>query len=76
MATFTRGASNRIEVLSDRSKAKIRDPCAAGGVNKDIWLETCEYNGERGFGTTTYSLKITMNYVAGVEVIKALSDIR
>ena len=76
MTTFIRSASNRIEVLSDRSKTKIRDPCATGGINKDIWLETCQYNCGTGHGKTTYSLEITMNYVAGVEVIKALSDVR
>ena len=31
---------------------------------------------ERGLGTTTYSFEIAMNYVTGVEVMKALSDAR
>ena len=41
MTMITGGASNRIEVLSDCSKTKIRDPCVASGIHKDIRLDTC-----------------------------------
>ena len=76
MTVITRAASNRIEVLSDRSKTKIRDSCAAGGIHKDVWLDTCQYGGKIEFVKTAYTLKVTVNYVAGVEEVKALSDIR
>ena len=36
---FTRGAPNRIQVLGDPSEAKIRDPCTAGIIHENIWLE-------------------------------------
>ena len=68
-------ASHGFEVSSDHSKTKIRDLCVAGDIHKDIWLDACQYTGKTGLGITTYSLEITMNYVAGAEVIKALSDI-
>ena len=69
-------ASQGIEVSSDRSKTKIRDPCVAGGIHKDVWLDTCQYGGKIEFVKTAYTLKVTVNYVAGVEEVKALSDIR
>ena len=34
-------ASNRIEVLSDRRKAKIRDSCMVIGIDEDIRLSAC-----------------------------------
>ena len=62
--------------MSDCSETEIRDPCAAGGIHKNIWLSMCQYGGGIGFKTITYPLEIAMNYVAGVEVIDTLSDIR
>jgi hypothetical protein len=76
MTVVSRGASHGIQVLSDRSKTKIRDPCVAGGIHKDIWLDACQCGGKTGFRIITHSLEITMNYVARVEKVKAFSDIR
>ena len=61
--------------MSDPSKTKICDPCAAGCVYKYVWLETRQYGGNIKFGTTTHSLEITMKYVAGVENAKSFGDI-
>ena len=76
MTVITRAASNRIEVLSDRSKTKIRDSCVTGAIHKYVWLNTCQYGGKTEFVKTTYTLEVTVEYVAGVEEVKALSDIR
>jgi hypothetical protein len=48
----------------------------ASGIHKDVWLEACQYSGTTRLGEITYSLEITMNYVVGVEEVKAFSDIR
>ena len=48
VALTTRGAPYRIQILSDPSKTKIRDPRAARGIHKDIWLDTCQYGGNAG----------------------------
>ena len=48
VAVITRGAPYRIQILSDPSKTKIRDPRAARGIHKDIWLDTCQYGGNAG----------------------------
>jgi hypothetical protein len=63
------------QVLGDRSKAKIRQACMTSGVHKDIWLVGCQCGGETRFRTTTYTLEISMNNIAGVEVVEALSDV-
>jgi hypothetical protein len=76
MTLLFRSTSHGIQVLGDPSKAKIRDPRMAGGIHKDIWLGTCQYGGKSGLRVITYSLEITVNYVAGVEKVKAFSDIR
>jgi len=43
-------------------------------VYKDACLAGIQYGGETSFGTT-YSLKVPMNYIAGVEIAEALSDV-
>jgi len=69
MTLILRGASHRIQILSDRGKAKIRDPCAASVIHKDIRLDTYECGGKTGLNSITYSLEVTMNYVAGVNKV-------
>ena len=71
-----RGAPDGVQVLSDHNETKIRDPCAASGVHKDVRLDTCQHAGKVGLGTITYSLEITVNYVAGVEKAKAIGDVK
>ena len=73
---ISRSASNGVQVLSDRSKTEIRDPCVAGVIHKDIWLDMHQNGGKPGLRTITYSLEITVNYVAGVEKVKTFSDAR
>ena len=75
MTLVVRGASHRIQVLGDPRETKIRDPCMAGDVNKDIWLGAVNTTVGR-IKTITYSLEITVDYVAGVEVVEAVCDIR
>jgi hypothetical protein len=48
----------------------------ADTIHKDIWLDRCQHGGKMGLRTITHSLEITMNYIAGVEVVKAFSNIR
>ena len=74
MTLIFRGASHGIQVLCDRSKTKIREPRVTGVIHKDIWLDTCQYRGKAGPDPITYSLEITMNYVAGVKKAKAFGD--
>ena len=75
MALIARGTLYGIRVLGDRSETKICDPCMAGGIHKDIWLDTYQYGGKAAYGRITHSFEITVNYIAGVEEVKALSDI-
>jgi len=44
------------------------------GIHEDIRLEKCQCDGKTWLRTTTYSLEISINYVAGVEISKAISD--
>ena len=48
VAMITYGGPYGIQVLSDHSKPKIRDPRATGGICKDVRLAGCQYDGERG----------------------------
>jgi hypothetical protein len=70
-----RSGSYRVQVLGDRSKTKIGDPCTVIATHKDIWLDMCQYGSKIGFRTITYSLEIAVNYVAGVEKVKPFGDI-
>jgi len=69
MTLILRGASHGIQILSDRGKAKIRDPRATNVIHKDIRLDTCECGGKKGLNSITYSLEVTMNYVAEVKKV-------
>jgi len=70
-----RGASYGIQVLGDRGETEIRDSRVASGIHEDVWLDTCQNCGKTGLISITYSLEITMDYVAGMEIVKAASDI-
>ena len=48
----------------------------AGGVYKDVWLVGCQYASGKPIKIIAYSLEISVDHVAGVEVIKAFRDIR
>jgi len=71
---LTRGNPDRTRALSDRSEAKIREADTAGVVHEDIWLVRRQYCGEARYNTT-HSLEIPVYYIAGVEIMKALSGI-
>jgi len=64
----------RTRALNDRSTTKIHDPCLTSDIHEDIRLEKCQCGGKTWLGTTTYSLEISINYIAGVEISKAISD--
>ena len=49
VTVVTRGTPHGIQVLSDRSKAKIRDPRMTEVVHKDVWLVECQCNSETRF---------------------------
>ena len=70
------GAPCRIQALNDHAKAKIGDPRTAGGVHKDLWLAGHQYSGERKSRTIAYSLEISVDHVAGVDVVEAFGDVR
>jgi len=76
MTLISRCAPHGIQVLSDRRETKIRDPCVAGVIHKDVWLGTCQYGRKAELISITHSFEITMNYVAGVEKVKTFGDIR
>ena len=65
---------HRIQVLSYRCQAEIRDSCVAGVIHKYIWLDTCQFSRKTG-PIYTYSFETSMNYAAGVEKVKTLSNI-
>jgi hypothetical protein len=56
MVMVTRDAQLGIYACGDRSETKIRDPCMAVGIHKDIWLDTRQYGGETSVRAATYSL--------------------
>ena len=76
MTLIVRGAPDGIQVLGDLSETKIRDTRMVVGIQKNIRLNTRQYAGKTGLKTITYSLEITVNYVARVEKVKAFGDIR
>ena len=43
-------------------------------VYEDVCLAEYEYDGLTGFRTTTYSLEVSVNHIAGMEVAEAISD--
>ena len=75
MTLIIRGASDGIQVLSDRSKAEIRDPRMVGVIHENIRLLRVKTIVKTGHKSITYSFEISMDYVAGVEEVKAFSDI-
>ena len=70
------GALFGIHVGSDHGQTKVHDPCVALGIHKDICLIRCQYSDGTRFRTVTYSLEVTMDHIARVEVVDAISDIR
>jgi hypothetical protein len=64
-----------VQISSDRSEAKVREMCMTAVVHKDVWLDVCQCGGKTRFRTTTYSLEVPMNNIAGVEIAEALSDV-
>ena len=61
------------QCLWSRRQAEIRDSCVAGVIHKYIWLDTCQFGRKTG-PIYTYSFEISMNYAAGVEKVKTLSN--
>ena len=61
--------------MSDCSKAKVRDDRTVGAIHKDVFLAGYQYGCGTKFTTFTYSLEVTMNYIARVEVAETLSDV-
>jgi len=70
-----KNAPDGIQVLGDRSEAKIGDACMIEFVHKNVCLARCQYGGETRL-RTTYSPEVPMNHIAGVEVVEALGNIR
>ena len=70
-----RGTPYGIQALSDLGLAKVCDTCVPGVVDEDVWLTGCRYGGRTRCTKTTYPLEVPMNYIAGVEVTEAFSDI-
>ena len=76
VTTLTRGAPRGIQILGYCGEAKIRNTCITRVVHKDVWLAGESISGKTGFRTTTHSLEVPVNHIAGVKVAEALSDIR
>ena len=74
--TLILGASHGIQVQSDSSEAKVRDPRITGVVHEDVRLGTCQYGRETAVRTITYPFKVSMDHIPGVEVAEALSNVR
>jgi len=75
IAMAFRGALYGVQVLGDRGETEIRDSRMASGIHEDVWLDTCQNGGKTGLLSITYSLEVTMDYIAGMEIVKAASDI-
>ena len=76
VATLMRTTRYRIQVLSHRGKAEIRDDRTTGVVNEDIWLTGSQHGGEMRYKTTTYTLEVPVYHITRVEVAEAFSDVR
>ena len=76
MTLIVRGALRRVRIRSDRREAEVRDPRVVVGVQENIRLDACQHGGKTGFRQITYTLEITVNYIAGVEKVKAFGDIK
>ena len=61
-------------ILSDHGKTEVRDLRTTVGTHKDVRLTECQ-DGRMRPETITYSLEISMNHVAGVEIVKAIGNI-
>ena len=72
---LTRVTLDRIQVLSDCSEAEIHNARMTRAVHQDVWLISCQYNSKAKFKTSAYSFEVPMNYIAGVEVTEAISDV-
>jgi len=66
---------HRIRVLSDRSETRTHYARMTGIVYKDVCLAECECSSLTGSRTTTYSPKISVNHIAGMEVAEPLCDV-
>jgi len=42
VASAARGTPCWIWAVGDCGKTEIRDPCAAGDIDEDVWLEMCQ----------------------------------
>ena len=49
---------------------------AVNHVDKDVNLGRCKCSDEMGFGTVTYTLEISVDHIAGVQVAEARRDLR
>ena len=74
--TLILDTSHGIQIQSDSSETKVRDPRITGVVHEDVRLGTCQYGRETAVRTITYPFEVPMNHIAGVEVAEALSDVR
>lgn len=75
MALTFWGVSDGVQVLSDRSKAKIRDLCVASVIHEDILLDADQYDRKSRLILIRHSFEIAANRLAGVEKVSAFSDI-
>ena len=68
----------RIQVLSHDSDVEIGKACTRGiGDNIHEYIELLNVSvGEIRFRTITYALQVPVNYTTGMEIIKALRDVR
>ena len=68
-----------VQVFCDNSDAKIRNACmgdVADNVHKYVHLVGCEYYSEIIFGRTTYTLEVSVDHIAGMQVAEAFCDLR
>ena len=70
------GALYQMRTFNHSRTTEIRDLCMINGIHEDIRLDARQHGGKTWLRVITYSLEIATNYVAGVEIIKAISDVR
>ena len=70
---------NGVQVFRDDGNAKVRNTCVGDivdNIHEYVHLVGREYYGGTTFGTTTYTLEISVDHVTGVQVAEALRDLR
>ena len=79
MNLLTCSRPDGLQVFRDDGDAEVGNTCMGDivdNIHKYVHLVGRKYYSETTFGTTAYTLEISVNHVPGVQVTEALRDLR